>query len=145
MLQTHLVKNLHKKWINIMINIKLKEAVIRQIGGKNNARDYFPDVCSHGASEGFNGFIYYTETISFWKRHKNLILKYAEELATDLGEDMITMIQNFNAIKGDFSQTEIAQALYGRCNEDKYTNIYNVMAWFALEEVAREYCDEKGL
>lgn len=65
-------------------------------------------------------------------------------MARELGEDLIGMVQNFNAIKGDYTQSEIAKALYGKYN-DEYTNVYNVMAWFALEEVARNYCDEKGL
>lgn len=127
-----------------MINTKLKEAIIRQIGGKNNARNYFPDVCNHGAGGGFTGFIYYTETIQFWKKNKNLILTLAEEMEKALGEDLIGMVQNFNVIKGDYTQSEIAKALYGKY-DDEYTNVYNVMVWFALEEIAREYCDEKGL
>ena len=56
------------------MNQKLIDAVVRQIGGKRNAEDYFPDVCNHGASGGFNGFIYYKDTLYFWKRYKLLIL-----------------------------------------------------------------------
>lgn len=132
-----------------MISIKLKEAVVRQIGGEDNARDYFPDVCKHGSGGGFPGFIYYKDTLYFWKRYKLLILEYAEELAKDLGEETIVMVQNFNGIKGDYTLTEISKALYSglRSNRenDDYVPIFNTMARFALEEVAREYCGEKGL
>lgn len=127
------------------MNNALKTAVIRQIGGKENAEIYFPDVCNHGAEGGFIGFTYYTDTIKFWKKHKRLILKHAEELANDLGEDMLSMIQNFNAIKGEYTQTEIGRAVFGETVLNKYTSVYNVMAWFALEEVARDYCDKKGI
>ena len=131
------------------MNQKLIDAVIRHIGGKENAEAYFPDVCKHGASGGFNGFIYYKDTFYFWKRYKLLILEYAEEMAKELGEEMLVMVQNFNAIKGDYSVTEIGKALYSGLysvrENDEHIPIYNVMAWFALEEVARDYCDKKGI
>lgn len=127
------------------MNDKLKQVVITRIGGKDNAKLYFQDVCNYGASGGFTGFIYYKDTISFWKRHKKLIMEYTEEMANDLGEDLLSMVSNFNVIKGNYTQTEIGQALFGEMNENKYAQIYNVMAWFALEEVARDYCNKKGL
>lgn len=36
---------------------------------------------------------------------------------------------------------EIGRALYGKIGE-KETQVANALAWFALEEVARAFCDE---
>jgi hypothetical protein len=115
---------------------RLTRAILRHLD-----REQLEDVARHGADTGWSGFTYYTETCAFYKAHKADILKMAEEMASDLGEDMITMIRNFNCLstnrKPDYSQSEIAEALYsgrGECADI----IRNAMAWFALEEVARE-------
>lgn len=39
----------------------------------------------YGAGAGFTGFIYYSETISFWKRNRKAIMAYAQELAKEFG------------------------------------------------------------
>ncbi len=119
---------------------RLTRAVLRRLN-----RDSLEDVVRHGAAGGFAGFTHYTETEAFYKAHKGDILKLAEQSASDLGEDMLAMISSFNCLcsrhngsrKPDYSQTEIAEALYsGR--GDAATYVRNAMAWFALEEVARE-------
>ena len=53
------------------------------------------------------------------------------------------MILGFNCLQhDDLTSSDIARALYGRLtDEDKKTTIYNVLAWYALEEAAKAYCD----
>lgn len=92
----------------------------------------------YGAAAGFTGFIYYSETVNFWRKNRSKILRFAEDQAEELGQNVVDMVAGFKEIKDDFTAGEVATALYGRYNED-YTNIYNVLAWYALEEVAFYY------
>ena len=104
-------------------------------------REQLEDVARHGADAGWSGFTYYTDTCAFYKAHKGDILKLAQDMASELGEDMLDMISHFRCLsnnnKPDYTPSEIAEALYsgrGECAD----LIRNAMAWFALEETARE-------
>lgn len=115
---------------------RLTRAVLRHLD-----RESLADVARHGADAGWSGFTYYSETCQFYKAHKADILSLAGEMANELGEDMISMVAGFRCLgnngKPDYSQTEIAEAIYsgrGECADV----IRNAMSWFALEEVARE-------
>lgn len=127
------------------MNIKLCElshpslalAVSRQIGGKSELLQHYQDVINHGADCGFNGFIYYSETVNFWRNNKKSILESLSQLANDLGENATEIVKNFNCIKGDFSTDEVGKALYGRYCEE-FDLIYNCLAWYALETVCQE-------
>lgn len=118
---------------------KLKNAVIRRIGGKDALRDVY----NHGADAGYPGFTYYKDTCSFFRRHKADIVSLAEDMANNLGENPLDMIASFNCLHGDYSTSEIGKVLYGRWNDsdDTFTIIGNALAWFALEEVARSIYD----
>lgn len=123
---------------------KLIKAVKRQYGyGWDDFQDYLKNVSNSpcGAAGGFSGFIYYSETSGFWRRNRKIITKQLSELAFSLGENVLQMVMSFGGIKdGDFSEDEVGRALYGNYNPDLY-QIYNVFAWFALEEVASWYSD----
>jgi len=115
---------------------RMTRAILRQVD-----REQLEDVARHGADAGWNGFTYYTETCAFFKAHKSDILELAKQMADDFGQDTLEMIRGFRCLgnngKPDYSTTEIAEALYsgrGECAD----LIRNAMAWFALEEVARE-------
>lgn len=123
---------------------KLIKAVKRQCGyGWNDFQDYLKNVSNSpcGAAGGFSGFIYYSETSNFWRRNREIITERLKDLAFELGENVLQMVMSFGGIKdGDFSEDEVGRALYGRYNSD-LDFIYNVFAWFALEEVANRYSD----
>ncbi len=112
---------------------RMTRAILRRV-----ERDSLQDVVRHGASGGFSGFTYYADTLAFYKAHKADILEMARQMADDMGEDMLAMVAGFNCLKNDkLTATEIGEALFsGR--GDCVTNVRNAMAWFALEEVARE-------
>lgn len=119
---------------------RLTRAILRRLN-----REELADVARNSADAGWSGFTYYNETNAFYKAHKADILVLAQQSANDLGEDMLAMIAGFGCLssgqhpnrKPNYSQTEIAEALYsGR--GDAATYVRNAMAWFALEEVARE-------
>jgi hypothetical protein len=125
------------------IPARLIRAVVRQHGGD---WDYFcehaSDVSRYGADSGWPGFTYYSDTMPFFRRNRQSILEMAEQMADDVGyPGMLAMIASFGCLKDcKFSQDEIAKALY--TSKGEHTDgIQNAMAWFALEEVARSYCD----
>lgn len=122
---------------------RLINAVISRVGV-----DSVQDITNHGIDGGFNGFIYYTDTVKFFNTYKKDILQWAEDMAGELGEDMLKMISSFNCLssgqhpnrKPDYTQTEIAQALFSGKGESA-DQIKNAMAWFAAEEVCRLFED----
>jgi hypothetical protein len=117
---------------------KLKNAVIRQLGDRNALKDIY----NHGASAGFPGFTYYKETVAFFRKNKKAIVELAEEMAESLGEDVLSMIKGFRCLDNSYSASEVGKIIYGRYNENLF-QIANALSWFALEEVAREVCEQE--
>lgn len=116
---------------------RLTRAILRKLD-----REELADVARHGADAGWNGFTYYTETNAFYKAHKADILELAKQCAEEMGEEMLVMVQGFRCLNSkpgakDYSLDEIAAALHSYKGEGS-AYIRNTMAWFALEEVARE-------
>lgn len=121
------------------IPAKLVRAVVSQSGGWESFKEHAPDVANHGASGGFPGWTYYTETGAFTRRNRALIVELCETMAKDLGESgPVALVQGFNCLK-DATEGEVALTLYGKGNGD--AQVTNALAWFALEEVARAYVD----
>lgn len=117
------------------MNTELIKAVIRQLGGK----EALEDVYNHGADGGFSGFTYYSETCAFYKENKKVILELIMDMAIGLSEDAIEMIGKFKCLSNmNLAFYDIAKALDNKGDNDTITQVQNAMAWFALEEVARE-------
>lgn len=121
----------------------LVRSTVRQCGGwemfQDTARNLQYSSC--GALGGFCGFIYYSETVPFAKRNKKAILEMCKEQAEDYygkGYSIGQFIAGFSCVDCDAEQ--VAVALYTGKGEN-VTEVYNALAWFALEEVSRRYCD----
>ena len=122
------------------IPASLIRATVRQSGGWESFTDHAEDVTNHGASGGFSGWIYYTETEAFTRRNRAAIAQLAEDMASDIGEgSAVALVKGFNCLDGA-TESECARALYGKAKPDD-SNVENALAWFALEEVSRAYCD----
>lgn len=117
---------------------KLIRSTVKQIGGWDEFKNRAEDITSYGASGGFSGFTYYSDTVPFTKRNKAAILDFAKEQAQDFGESMLTMVGNFICLK--ISPEEAAEAIYNPKSEEQ-TTVYNALAWYILEEVSRSYVD----
>lgn len=126
------------------MDAKLQNAVIRQLGYTKNDPELLgtlEDISNHGISGGFSGFIYYADTIKFFKANRKAIVELVREMAQDFGQDPIELVAGFNCLTNDFeTREEIARALYGRLASDD-TQVANALAWFAAEEVARSMTD----
>ncbi len=132
---------------NSSIPATLIRAVVKNMHGWDSFKESAQDVVDHGAAN----FIYYTDTVAFTSKNRKAIAELAAQQAADFGDSSeIEMILGFNVIKKDnadllcgiITSSDIAKALYGRLtDEDKKTTIYNVLAWYALEQVVQAYCD----
>jgi hypothetical protein len=122
---------------NTGISVTLIRSVIRQLGGKES----LPDVMNCGAACGFHGFIWYSDTVAFYKRHRKEINRNVLELAEELGEDPVKLLKSWRCLDGE-KAAHIGQALYGAHLNEDHDSIANGLAWFALEEVARAMCDK---
>lgn len=117
---------------------KLTSAVIKQIGD----RDSLEDVARYGAAGGFCGFTYYKDTSAFYRKNREEIKKLLGETSENYGEGLFSMVCNFACLR-DWKVTEdqVAAVLFGKfgeIDEGDETQIENALAWFALEEIARE-------
>lgn len=120
------------------MNKKLISKVIEQLGYEelnDECKETLRDISRHGIDGGYGDFIYYADTVKFFNDNRDMILEHAQQLASDLGEDMLTMIASFNCLKGqDLTATKIMNAIYG--DTDDSAQVKNAMAWFAGKEVA---------
>jgi hypothetical protein len=102
----------------------------------------FENCAEHGANVGFGGFIYYSDTIAFYKANRQDIVDHMENFAAELGTDIISMVQGFGVFRNSEKPTssEVGKALWGNVSShnDLFT-LYNVFAWYALEEVSRTW------
>jgi hypothetical protein len=122
-------------------HVKLIRGVLARID-----KESIIDVVRNGADAGFGRFIYYKDTVAFFKKYKTDILNLAKQQAEDMDEDVLNMISNFNCLtsgqypnrKPDYAQMEIGEAIFGN-NYTDYGIIQNAMAWYALEEVCRMF------
>lgn len=107
--------------------------------------DYFKEdaenVSNHGASGGYGSFCYHSDTIKFTTKNRKAIVSLLEEQAKDYGIGVIEMVKGFGGLNDDYTYEEVAKALYGVATQDSKTALYNILAWYALEEVCRSYCD----
>ena len=124
-----------------MISDKLRKAVIKQFGGWRAFKSAAPAVCQHGIDGGFAGFICYSDTTAFFKKNKADILFLAKDQAEESGQSMLEMINYFRCLGGELSIDEIAEGIYTTGGD---VRVANALAWFAAEEVCREYCDKTG-
>ena len=119
---------------------KLIRATVRQASGDWELfKESAADIANYGASGGYGGFIYYSDTVPFAKRNLKEIIELAEQQAAEFGEsDAYAMIAGFNCLKkGKLTGGRAALAI-AQPNNDQHVDVMNALAWYALEEVARE-------
>ena len=127
----------------------LQIAVLNQLGFDLDNRELneddagtLSDIANNSADAGWSGFTYYTDTVAFFNANKRAILKLAEEMASDLGEDMLAIIAGFGCLKDDkLTASQIMAAIYDADDENE-TTVKNAFAWFALEETARSLANQ---
>jgi hypothetical protein len=118
-------------------NPSLSQAVIDRLGGGDEITIALADVARNGASAGWCGFIYYSDTLAFFDANRGNIMQLAKDMAEEFGTDALTMIAGFNCLRSDkLTATDVCEAIHGETENTQA--VKNALAWFALEEVARE-------
>ena len=124
---------------------ELAKAVVQQIGGEEVFLNCWEDILNHGVSGGFGGFIYYSDTNAFAKRHIRLIREMAKHQADEFGVGMLEMIQGFNCLMTrerkkpycyDYSIDYIGETVLGNGDD---VQILNALAWYAAEETCHQF------
>ena len=131
------------------MNKKLINAVIENLGydDPNDPEliQQLKDITNHGIDGGFGGFIYYSETTSFFNENRKEIIELVKDMSFELGDGMIEMVASFNCFKDeDLTLDEIGHVLFGVDTENVNEKmiIKNGLSWFAGEEVARHLVDQ---
>lgn len=123
-------------------NPSLSRAVIKQFGRWTDWKESAADIANYGAQGGVNGFIWHDDTIAFYEANKGNIHALARDMAAEMGETglLSEFVAGFNCV--DLEPYGVEQAIEeGETNED-YTQVANALAWFALEETARDYTNQ---
>jgi hypothetical protein len=114
----------------------------RSTGGLESLKNLsanLADCAKHGADGGFPGFIYYCDTLAFFRRNRQDIVKNLELTAEEMGQNIISMVQGFGVFRYETppAVNDIGRALWGTgALKDDLTSLYNVFAWFCLEEIS---------
>jgi hypothetical protein len=130
-------------WSTVTIHHVITALGYRNNGGLESLKGIsgcLADCAKRGADGGFPGFTYYCDTLSFFRKNRQDIIKNLELTAEELGEDIISMVQGFGVFRYETPPTpvEVGRALWGTgMLKDDLTSLYNVFAWFALEEISR--------
>ena len=110
---------------------KLERAVYSMLRSNANStsatdvQETADDVMQHGCQSGIIGqLIYYTDTVKFYKKHRDEISKLVSELYDQTGEGP-------NILRGWDNSDPLAMEVYNQ----------NVLAWFAFEEITRRLFD----
>ena len=126
---------------NGQIEKSLVKAVVKQLGGWDSFKESAKDIVNHGIDGGFHGFIYYVDTVKFYKANKKTIIALAKSQASELGQGMFEMIKGFKCMADiEATEDEIAESMY-TCKGECVDQILNCLAWYAGEEVSRLYVD----
>ena len=114
--------------------------LIRSVA-RNLDRENYTNVYENGIDGGYNNFIYYSDTVKFWRINRKQITALLLETSDMIGQDVLFMIRNFGCLGRDYTIDEIGKCLYGNFSENNPVQIYNAFAWFAAEEIVRWYCE----
>jgi hypothetical protein len=101
----------------------------------------FKDCSEHGAKGGFSGFVCSHDTTTFFIKNRQDIADHMEQTAVEMGMDIFSMVQSFGVFRDTDkpSAGEIGKALWGSQLSSKFSDLYNVFAWYALEEISNTW------
>jgi len=132
-----------KAFINSFEFPPIAEAVIEQVGGWQSFIELALDVSRYGASGGYSGFIYYSETLAFFDANRREILGLLAAQSRDFGVNIIDMVCGFSCLS-DIDKYDIEAIIFGLdplfdpCSE---TQVKNALSWLALETVCFDYAN----
>jgi len=111
------------------MSVNFEESSIKDWILNNLEEGLIADVIPEGGPSGIvSELIYYSDSCAFYEKYKEEIWQRLSDLADDMGEPSILhLIVTFNGSKEVGSETQL----------------HNLLAWWACEEVCREIIMEK--
>lgn len=118
---------------------RLFRATIRQFGTWADFKETARDISSHGAQNGFSGFIYYPDTTKFFDRNRPQIVDVIYKIIDEQGMSFSNWIQ-FIPVLRDYG-VDCRSILHGHemgryMPEDDIDRVKCVFTWIVLEAVA---------
>ncbi|MDR2785631.1 MAG: hypothetical protein LBB83_06925 [Treponema sp.] len=132
----------NSEWSTASIRNVITALGFRSNGGLESLKGlsgYLADSAKHGADSGFPGFTYYSDTIRFFKQNRKDIVINIGHTAAETGTDIIKLVQSFGIFRCSTppASWEVGKALCDSTHiHDELTTLYNVFAWYALEEIS---------
>ena len=110
----------------------LKTAILKHMdcADDEDFQNTMKDVAAHGADGGVPCFTYTTHCAEFYNANEDAIYELLNDTADDMGHESV------DELVGTFQRKDMLSWPDGR---------KNLLAWFALEEVARAMEDEKEI
>jgi hypothetical protein len=111
-------------------------------GGIESLKDLSSQLATcakHGADGSFPSFTYCSDTVRFFKHNRKDIVTNIGQTAAETGMDIIKMVQSFGVFRYSTppASGEVGTALWDSAHiHDELTMLYNVFAWYALEEIS---------
>jgi hypothetical protein len=102
----------------------------------------FINCAEHGADNNFSGFCNSYEMFVFFRKNHVDIINHMVGMAAEIGTDVISMIQEFNSFRHTEKPTpsDVGKALWdNRKYDNNLSSLYDVFAWYALEEMSRTW------
>ena len=127
----------------INVSKRMLSDISRRVGTWEEFRDRIAqEINDHGADCGWNGFTYYYETATFFRRHSGEIIVMLWDLAFDVGQTPAEMAAGFRCLSGVVDRDVISSVLaFGRASSNDRAVVQNALAWFALETVSARLVD----
>lgn len=114
------------------------EIIESNLNEPEERKTYLQDLTQHGAISGMvGGLIYYSETTQFFNEHRDEILAMLHELKEETGLDEKEL---FGDKWNDWE--DLLEAEADDLDTLADTNNQNLLAWFAVEELAKKELDE---
>lgn len=97
------------------------------------------DINNHGISGGYYGFVYYSDTERFARKHRKAIAALIEHEAEEFCESIESFLGGFNCFdfKDKQEKKECMLYVYGGPTNKFETNVLNGFAWYAGEWASR--------
>ena len=94
------------------------------------------DIYHHSIEAGFGSFIYYSDTVKFYKDNEEEILKYLKELANSMYGDEETSLVTF-LYENEIYRIYLEEMIFGSPER-----LYNLFTWIYVQDIVNSIMEE---
>lgn len=118
-------------------------AIIEQSGGWELFTENSGYVSKYGISGGYDGWIYYSQTMKFFEANRRAIINYLKELGDALNDSYLVYIAE-NILKDyEITVDEVAEVIFDHHSAqiDNHELVTNKIAWLVASDAFNTYQD----